>query len=108
MMWIIGLLLFLLEFWILKHTTYYTYKYEYTNWRGKYNKSEEQPITLKVWHVILLFIFNIHFMSLVFLFIFIAFYIYKISEMEYDKEDRTYWRLRVKNNRFFDFLNKKV
>lgn len=47
-------------------------------------------------------------MSLVFLFIFIASYIYKISEMEDDKQDKTYWRLRVKNNRFFDFLNKKV
>lgn len=109
MMWIIGLLLFLLEFWILKHTTYYAYEYDFSYSRvSKWNKLEEQPITLRIWHIILLIIFNIHFMSLVFLFIFIAFYIFKISEIEDFKYGNTYWRLRVKNNRFFDFLNKKV
>ena len=109
MMWIIGLLLFLLEFWILKHTTYYAYEYDFSYSRASnWNKLEEQPITLRIWHIILLFIFNIHFMSLVFLFIFIAFYIFKISEIDDYKQSNTYWRLRVKNNRFFDFLNKKV
>lgn len=106
MIFIIGIILFFIEYSILKDTKSLTAKH------GSYvlNENSAQPVKLKIWQWALLIIGNIGILSLFTIIGFILVYIKKVSkDTPYYKEYCTYWRYR--NPLYLSilkFLNKKL
>lgn len=104
MQYVPGIVLFLIELRVLFNTQYYDYDVDY----GGYNvhRYPNRNFRVKLWHVVLLLIGNIHYLCFATLLAFILFYIKKMnSGMFPHNEEETYW---VYNDQIVISAYKKV
>ncbi len=90
MQYVPGIVLSLIELRTLFNTQYYDYDVDY----GGYNvhRYPNRNFRVKLWHVLLLLIGNVHYLCFVTLLVFILFYLKKMdSGMHPHNEKETYW-----------------
>lgn len=94
MIWIIGLLLFLLEFYVLKHTVWFR-KYASSSYGCIGRATKPEPVTIKLWHILALAAGNIGYLCCITLLLFIVLYIKKAVDDGFGTYNNTYWRLQI-------------
>lgn len=109
---ILGIIFFFIEIVILKNTTYFKYiKSDYIRWKGfKYEeRTEEKPIKVKLWWILVLIIGNCPILCIFTFVTFWSIWIAKAAEESPRNEYHTYWRLHSKPvKKIIKFLNKEV
>lgn len=106
MIWLLGLILFTVELYVLLHTTY-------CRWEGismyKYRTYDyDNKLDIRVWHILLLLLGNIWWLSLVTALIFLIIYLSKWSNPSDCSETAgTIWSLSI-DNCITRFLSKEI
>ena len=103
MIHILGIIFFLIEWYIIKHTVYFKYKTYYT-------KTELSPIIVRRWHLYVMFLFNmIPYFNIVFYIIFIVGWCIKYADNGNRFPNNTCWRIKSPLlSKVSNFLNKEV
>ena len=98
MIWLIGLILFAVELYVLLHTTYCKWvSISYSKYRIT---SDYSPLTVRVYHVLLLLLGNIWWVSVLTAVIFFIIYLIKTAKpgiTDWDNNKGTLWRLDINN-----------
>lgn len=108
---VIGIVLFLIEFLVLRNSTFFEYKYGYdqSSYSSRLKRTEEQPVKIKLWWILLLAIGNLPVASIITFVVFWCLWGFKAGEDGGPKTDCTYWRLHSKPmKKLINFLNKEV
>lgn len=93
MIWIVSLILFVLEVYILKHTVWF--RYDFTRYGYKKEPTKPEPIIVKLWHILVLAVGNIGYLCWITLPVFISFYLKKAIDDGCGNSSNTYWRLQI-------------